>query len=218
MMQYSLGLDLGPAAEFTALAVVQATWSAETSPDLKVGYLRRFPPGTPYASIAREVERLLADERLAGAPIVVDVTAVGAGVLDLFRELYPRPDMVPVVITAGHTAEWGPAATWRVPKKDLVTGLQLLLQDRRLHISAGLPEADLLSKELVHFRARPKLGADPQQVEWREGQDDDLVLAVALACWQVSQTPLSRESGFSVIPRHSPLAVGQSFLGVHQPW
>ena len=218
MTTYVLGLDLGPAAEFTALAVVQATGSADPSPDLQVGHLHRFPPGTPYAAIAREVARLRADDRLSGAHLVVDVTAVGAGVLELFRSMDRPPDLVPVVITVGHRTEWGPGGTWRVPKKDLVTGLQLLLQDRRLHIAVGLPEAKLLSQELVHFRARTKLVADPQQAEWREGQDDDLVLAVALACWHVSRTPVCPESGFSVFPRDSPLAMGSSFLGGRQPW
>jgi hypothetical protein len=29
------------------------------------------------------------------------------------------------------------------------------------------------------------------QAEWREGKDDDLVLAVAVGCWQAARLPLT---------------------------
>ena len=219
MMRYALGLDLGPAAEFTALAIVQADWPDDDAmPALQVGYLRRFPPGTPYAALAAEMASLLADDRLFGVAVVVDMTAVGSGVIELFRQMEPEPKLVPVVITAGHRAEWSSSGNWLVPKKELITGMQLLLQDRRLLIPTSLTEADLLSKELVNFRARTKLVADPQQAEWREGQDDDLVLAVALACWQAARSAPCVGSGFSVIPRLANLGRGESILGGRLTW
>jgi hypothetical protein len=188
--RYVLGLDLGPAAAFTALAIVERAdndRAPDADPQFAVKHLQRFPPGTAYKVVAAAVGELLATEELAEAPVVLDLTAVGAGVRDLFRDLDPRPKLVSVVVTAGHHAEYGDHDTWLVPKKELVTGLQLLLQGRRLAIPEALPEAALLARELGNFRAKVSLAADPLQAEWREGQDDDLVLAVALAGWKAGR-------------------------------
>jgi hypothetical protein len=70
-----------------------------------------------------------------------------------------------------------------VPKRDLVGVLQVLLQTRRLRIASQLPEATILERELLAFRAKtPTSGAEVAEA-WRERPHDDLVLAVAFACW-----------------------------------
>ena len=89
-----------------------------------------------------------------GAPVVADITAVGTGVLGLLREIDARPYVVAAVVTAGHHAEHA-NGVWLVPKKDLVTGLQLLLQGRRLAIPTTLPDADLLARDRVYKEPRP---------------------------------------------------------------
>jgi hypothetical protein len=62
-----------------------------------------------------------------------------------------------------------------------------ITKGRRLTIPTALPEAALLARELGNFRAKVSLAANPLEAEWREGQDDDLVLAVALACWKAGR-------------------------------
>jgi hypothetical protein len=183
---FALGLDLGPAGAFTALAVAEAVEVADgddgaESERYAVRHLRRLPPGTPYREIADEVLALLATKALDGASVAIDVTAVGTGVLDLFRAADPPPYVVPVVLTPGQHEEVDPRGGMRVPKKDLVTRLQLLLQARRLQVPAALPDADLLARELANYRPRVSLAADPTAADWRQGQADDLVLAVGLA-------------------------------------
>ena len=71
----------------------------------------------------------------------------------------------------------------RVPKKELVSCLQILLQTRRLHIVQSLPDAAVLVRELETFRVKITEVANETFGAWREGQHDDLVLAVALAAW-----------------------------------
>jgi hypothetical protein len=60
-----------------------------------------------------------------------------------------------------------------VPKVDLLAGLQELLEKGELRISKTLAEAGTL----VRASGRLRLGADGF------GEHDDLVIAVALACW-----------------------------------
>src|SRR5262249_55471850 len=105
----------------------------------------------------------------------------------------PRPGsqlgalLRPALITAGHAVTAGDDGSWHVAKKELVSGLQVLLQTRRLQIARALPEADLLVKELQNFRVKVTVAANGVFEAWREGQHDDLVLATALACWWAEQ-------------------------------
>jgi hypothetical protein len=188
--RYVIGLDLGPPAAFTALAVIERSDSdvADTDPTYAVRHLHRFPPGTSYERVAKAVFDLRATETLEDAPVVVDITATGSAVLEAVRAGVSEWALTAAILTAGHHAECV-SGGWSVPKKDLVTGLQLLLQGRRLAIPLALPEADLLTRELGTFRSRASLAVDPAQAEWREGRDDDLVLAVALGCWHAARLP-----------------------------
>ena len=85
-----------------------------------------------------------------------------------------------------------------MPKRDLVGILQVLLQSRRLRIAGQLPEAAILEQELLCFRAKtPTAGVEDAEA-WRERPHDDLVLAVALACWLGDwATPTVTSAGYS---------------------
>jgi len=60
----------------------------------------------------------------------------------------------------------------------------VLFQAGRLKVAAELPAARLLVEELLNFRVKINVKTAHDSYEaWREGVHDDLVLAVALACW-----------------------------------
>jgi hypothetical protein len=65
--------------------------------------------------------------------------------------------------------------------------MQLLMQARRLHIARMLPDAAILIQELTNFKVKLTAAAHETFEAWREGQHDDLVLAVALAAWMGEQ-------------------------------
>jgi hypothetical protein len=146
----------------------------------------------------------------------VDATGVGRAVIDLLRREKPPCRLVPVVITFGHAITWGDDGARHLPKKELVGTLQVLLQNRRLKISSRLPEAAVLKKELENFRvkitaaANETFGAGPV----REGPHDDLVLALALACWEAEQ-PAGCFAPVAVEPEE-PMW-GTDAVG-HSPW
>jgi hypothetical protein len=70
-----------------------------------------------------------------------------------------------------------------VPKKELIATLQVLLQTRRLQIAPSLHDAPILVRELENYRVKISPARNEIFEPWREGQHDDLVLAVALAAW-----------------------------------
>lgn len=131
--------------------------------------------------------------------MVVDWTGVGRPVVDMLREaeMYPAA----VFITGGDAVHQD-GKEYRVPKRDLVGSVQVLLQTQRLKIASSLKEASTLTAELLAFKVNinakghDRYGNDVG--DWRENPHDDLVLAVALACWYGEQLQVS-----GVPERHS---------------
>jgi hypothetical protein len=207
-----VGADLGQARDYTALAVVEerlwcpneavrwewvlpATgWLAPSAlvphqiaqlrslgywegrpeePPLVVNHLERLPLGTSYPDVVERVGALLDTPPLRPdvAALIADATGCGRPVIDLMRLRGLLP--VAVTITAGTATTYDPdAGSFRVPKRDLVSVM-----------AAALPEAETLRRELQNFRRKVTPAGDDSYSSWRESDHDDLVLAVALACW-----------------------------------
>ncbi|HVK13904.1 MAG TPA: hypothetical protein VM597_34495 [Gemmataceae bacterium] len=56
--RYAAALDLGPAAAYSALAVVEVAWQDADDPGtFTVGHLHRFPPGSPRPPPASSATR-----------------------------------------------------------------------------------------------------------------------------------------------------------------
>ncbi len=188
-LAYVSGLDVGQAQDSTALAVLEQSRAADpASPgwdanQYAVRHLERFPPGTPYTAVGARLAELFAVPPLARPPLAVDQTGVGRPVVDLIRRSATRAGVRPVTVTAGHAAGPDERGGWLVPKKELVSTLQVLWQARRLKVSPSLPEAQTLVRELTAFQVKVTASANDLLVAWREGPHDDLVLAVAVAAW-----------------------------------
>lgn len=180
---YTIGLDLGPPGQHTALAVAEQRWEgSDGAAHYHVRHLRRWTPGTSYPAIVADVLKLTAAAPLAGSFLAMDQTGVGRPVGDLLAKAGGAYRLTRIAVAAGHAASWADDL-WMVPKRDLVGVLQVLLQTRRLQIAGQLAEATILKEELITFRAKtPAAGAETAE-SWRERPHDDLVLAVALACW-----------------------------------
>jgi hypothetical protein len=157
------------------------------NPPLAVTHIRRWPLGTGYPSIVGDVIALLSAPPLRpeAAVLVVDETGVGRPVVDLLRQA-GIPQLCAVTITAGNSVVPDPdPAVWgfRTPKRDLVSSVAVVLEQRRLKIAEGLPEAATLVKELQEFKRRVTPVGNDTYASWREAAHDDLVLALALAVW-----------------------------------
>src|SRR5262245_56965307 len=185
MNNYYLGLDLGQSQDFTAVTVLERSVDEKEieKPTYAIRHLQRFPLGTPYTTIVASMQNMTALPPVRGAPVVVDHTGVGRAVVDILRRANLGGRLVPVRITAGFAVTEQENGDWHVPKKELVTCLQVLLQNQRLKIAESLPEAATLVRELSTFQVKITLAANESFGAWREGAHDDLVLATALATW-----------------------------------
>jgi hypothetical protein len=199
MSTFTMGLDLGQAGDYTAIVITEhipARVYGEFDPNrfrndatpefYHVRHLERLKLGTTYVDIAKHVKALLLRAaELRNATLVVDVTGTGTPVVDMLRA--SGLQLTPVLITGGDKASRDGLAYY-VPKRDLVVATELLLESGKLKISDQLPFATTLIEELLSFKSRSNTQTAHDSYEaWREGAHDDLVLALALSCWQGAQ-------------------------------
>jgi len=202
-MPFYVGLDLGQAADYTALAVVHSvktqTPDGQAAKGLHLRHLERYPLMTPYPEIVEKVAALVRDERLAPTEydpsraryssqppaLVVDNTGVGVAVTDLLKGKGLK--FTPVTITAGDAAH-KVKGNWRVPNRDLVAALEVPFHTGALKVAGGLTLWPVLKEELLNFRRKINLKTAHDSYEhWRETDHDDLLLATALACWRATR-------------------------------
>jgi hypothetical protein len=197
MTKYYCGLDLGQASDHSALVIAEKIEPAKKQPpEYHIRHLQRFPLGTSYPQIVTHIKAMLEREPLKeNVRLALDYTGVGRPVADMFEVSDAGLScFVHKISIHGGDAVQREGMTIRVPKRDLVAVVQVLLQSGRLQIADALPEAKTLEKELLNFRVKidPATAHDSYSA-WRENIHDDLVLAVALACW------LAEHGNFSTV-------------------
>ena len=190
---FYIGVDLGQSHDHTAIAIVEKENAREVNqpllynaqaprlPNLLVRRLERVPLGTRYPRIVEHIRNIAHEPLLAGrCTLVVDATGLGAPVVDMLREPGPRGEqcceITAVTITGGDGISRRGHMHFGVPRRDLLAGVQLALEQGRLHIARNMPYAEALGRELCAMRAG------------RASTDhDDLVFAVSLACWRAGR-------------------------------
>jgi hypothetical protein len=176
-------VDPGQRQDPTALAVVE--WAGPEAA-LSLRHLERMPLGTPYPEVVGRVSRRMRSRQLAGGRrhLVVDGTGVGPAVVDLLRQEDLQSCLWPVTITGGGTESYADGY-FRVPKRELIVGLEVLMEQGGLRIAEGMKDGAALVNEMAEMRVKLSGSAHQRYEAGRSGEHDDLVLALALACWGV---------------------------------
>lgn len=216
--RFIVGLDVGMQHDPSALCVLERQMilgpRAELEPRFDARWLERVPLQTPYPVMVKNVRERLAALR-APCVLVIDATGVGLAVCDLFRDgwtsmdpvtqeritLDGKPTIIALTLTGGEQARSERWDQWTVPKREVVMAFMLALQQRRFRAAKGLPEAETLFKEGQNFTWKVSKAGNDLYGAWREGQHDDLLLAVAIAVYW----------GEKYAPRTVPSSAGQAF-------
>lgn len=196
---FVFGLQLGGIRSPAALAIVEripgATETARCQHDVR--HLERWKPGTPYTIVVQDVAEILSEPlpetyfnrdpfgqalrtNLKGqtAALVVNATGVGKAALELLDSYELGIRIAAAWVTTGDQAlETGEG--WRVPQRDLVAAVEVLMVQNRLGYE-GVELSAELTAQLEAFKVVPGAGGRDRYAS--EG-DEDLVLAAALACW-----------------------------------
>ena len=175
-----IGVDLGQRGSHSAMAVLERVeeWPVELADVLRgagprkryvLRQVERMMLGTPYREVVQRLKRMVESVMAirASCVVVVDESGAGVPVVEMMREAGLGCGILPYVITSGQHST--PST---VPRAELVTRLQLMVEREELEIAEGCREREQLERELVHLKLEGGSGSD------------DLALALALACWK----------------------------------
>jgi hypothetical protein len=166
--------------------------------ELHVRYLDQFEPGKAFAENITALSGI--SRYLPNKPfLIVDQTAVGSQLVAELRKRKQFACVFPLIITGGNALTENENGTQVLPRKELVTVLQLGFQERRIKIASKLPKCPTLERELAEFRMRPVPLDAPDY--WRGGRHDDMVLAVAIAVWYADRF-LTKPKGVPYVISH----------------
>ena len=188
-------MDLGQRQDHSAIVVVE---QVELSKVLVVRSAERVPLGTPYTQVVERLREIVQNRDLLGrVRVAVDGGSIGSPVMEMIGLAGLGCVVSAVVSTAGAKARAGGlrgiGSWYTVPKRDLLGEVLVRLERRELRFCKDLPELGNLLKELkgmqvsVSGRGGVRMGADGA------GQHDDLVIALALACWQAGQAKVGEK-------------------------
>ena len=171
----------------------------EGKPEYRVRHLERPALGTSYVKVVERILELLSSLEDKELVLAVDTTGVGRPVADMLKaalrdwlEGDRRRKITTgwITITGGDSVTKAEGGGLRVPKRDLASAPLVLMQNGQLKIAAEMPLAEALRKELLNFKVKINISTAHDSYEaWREGDHDDLVLSVALACWAGERFP-----------------------------
>ena len=209
MTRFFAGLDLGQAADYTALSILEKLQPEGDEKEHErrrrnrqnvyhIRYLERVR-GEPYTAIVSKVVKMMSKLK-DDANLVVDQTGCGRPVFDMFVDAGLKPKPIGVSIHGGDSVTHD-GGNYRVPKRDLVGVLQVLLQSGRLKVAQKLELGPILQQEMLNFKQKiDPVTAHDSYSAWRDQDHDDLVLAVALAAWWGEQFVEPIKMTFSVTP------------------
>ena len=197
---YLVGLDLGQAADYTALTVLRR--------QAKVLTQKRLVPGTeiyerepelahslyhcqllervirmPYPDVIERILLLLSNPKLLqdGYRLIIDHGGPGAAVGDMLVDKGVT-SIERIHTTAGDAATYA-NGVYRVSKKVLVGNMAIVLQSHRLKIAKDLPLAGALKNELLNFKMKITAKGNDTYEAASEQIHDDLVMAIMMALW-----------------------------------
>jgi hypothetical protein len=185
-----LALDAGQRRDHSAIAVLYLQWIAQGQcrttfeflfePCLDIRFLKRFPIGLSYEKLYELLKDLLLELDPAlpvqAKQLVVDAGGPGPPLVDRLRANLSRHVTIrPVIITGGRGANTLAGGYTGVPRRTIVSNLQLLLAAGTLKCESTVPGWPLLKEELLELS-----GADTHPAG---STHDDLAIATGLAAW-----------------------------------
>lgn len=199
MSKWLIGLDIGQSSDHTAFLLAERVMRELQSNILKPEVLieqryrlraiERAKLNTEYLRIVERVRDATVSESLRGdVDVLMDATGQGQVVVELMQKADVQA-LYPVQFVSGDSVSPPDrnCNRWRVGKLLLMQTLAVTLEQDRIDIPKGLPNAELLTAELRNVLYR-KTSSNNFKIEAPPGKHDDLVMALALLVWWGERT------------------------------
>jgi len=189
---FLVGLSVGQGSQTSGVAVLERLLPSRPggSRSYACRYLRRWlPPATAYPALVSDLTDMLSGAPLAGGDLVVEAGPSIKAVLALLRKNRLPARIQPVEVKASAEDDYV-EGLWRITKASVIETTRQVLQEDRLvfderiapEVMATTPSAQTIYQALLTYPYN-KTPASNDAFASREGAYDDLILAVALACW-----------------------------------
>jgi len=189
---FLVGLSVGQGAQSSGVAVLERLPPKEpgASRNYACRYLRRWvPPDTAYPTLVSNLNDMFNDELLNRCDLIVEAGPGIKAVVAFFRKNRLPAWIRPAEIRAS-AEDTNVEGVWRIAKASVIETARQVLQEGRLvfddqmqpKMLAATPSAQTIYQGLLTYPYN-KTPAANDAFASREGADDDLILAVALACW-----------------------------------
>lgn len=186
--EYYLGLDLGRRQDFSALVILERSVKAmntrfvdahtQWKEEVAVRYAKRWKLGTAYGTVAEEISDTYRKvEAIGPCLLIVDQTGVGDAVFEMIRGHLRGANLEGVIIN-------------QEIKRDMYAALEAGLETGRIRIANDCHASAELKQELLSVEIR-RVGFGYKFGAFDKGAHDDLVMAMALACWRERQGGLA---------------------------
>lgn len=185
-----ISADLGQANDYTAISILERiiTGNGVLGIDrrgertINLRHIERMR-GVEYPAIVDRMKQLYLSPALIdqAKAVVIDYTGLGRPVYDMMKQAGFYWSLNAISITGGNDTTAGDRS-YNVPKRELVSSLQIELQCNRLKIAKGIKEADALIEELSNFQTAISANGH-DTYNGANGVHDDLVMSVAMGVW-----------------------------------
>ena len=199
--RFFVGFDLGQKSTPSAIVLLEkvlvvtkerdpVTWSWIQRTEIHLLRAERLPLNMTYEAIAaklRSVIRSLPNAK--NVTLVMDATGCGAPFVDLLRKQPVGALTMPVTITASGAPSMTNGAH-RISKTDLMKSLNYLISSPDFKINAPAEDHRAIMQELQNIRM---LSSTSGAMRFTSSEQDDLVMALALAAWPARKFLVPRQ-------------------------
>ena len=187
-----MGVEMGHGQ--AALCVAVPEWR-EDGLHFVVRFLEPLRHRVTYTEVAQRLNEVLENlQRIAPYSVrtYVNATDIGLPAAELICRIVQTGGVIPVEFNHGSRLPTERDDLTVLGKAWLVSRLQVLLQERRLHLPKDDPNARTLGDELLEYSHHPAPNADDLYGAFKVGTQDDLVNAIGLAVHQSPSRPWTR--------------------------
>jgi hypothetical protein len=189
---FLVGLSVGQGPQPSGVVVVErlAVQVPDAGRHYACRHLRRWvPPDTAYPTLVSNLNDMFSDASLKRGDLIVEAGPGIKAVVPFLRRKRVPARIHPVEIRV--SAEDAPVeGIWRIAKASIIETTRQMLQEDRLvfddqmppEVMKTTPSAQTIYQALLNYPYNRTPAANDAFAS-RDGADDDLILAVALACW-----------------------------------
>jgi len=179
--KYIFGLDLGQQNDYTVISALETVF-IDNELNYSLPFIHKFPLKTPYPDIVNSISKFIENKLYIKNDyiLVIDYTGVGHPVVDLFKKRNMK--IISINITGGNKSIWASRLEANVPKRDIVSSIQVVMQNNRLKIASDLPLLADLNREFLGFKVKIAAnGRDSYSAV--SGLHDDIIMSIGIALW-----------------------------------